>query len=82
MLNFIEKLDTKFFRFLIAGGINTLFSYCSFAILMFIINNKEIVVTINLFIAVFFNYNTSARFVFRDKHMTWQQVLKFYFVYF
>jgi len=82
IIKLIKKFDTKFFRFLIAGGINTLFSYCSFAVLMFMLNIKELAVTINLIIAVFFNYNTSSRFVFRDKNMTCQQVLRFYIVYF
>lgn len=75
-------LKQKFIRFLIAGGVNTLFSFISFSVLMFLLENKELAVTWNLFVAVFFNYNTSARFVFKEKSMTLKQVLKFYMVYF
>lgn len=83
MISKINKLyQNKFIRFLIAGGINTGFSYVCFAILVFITKNKEIAVTLNLFVAVFFNYNMSARFVFRDKHTDAKQILKFYLVYF
>ena len=74
-------LRNKFVRFLIAGGINTAFSYCCFVILMFFLHNKEIAVTVNLIIAVFFNYNTSSKFVFQTKNKM-NQILKFYLVYF
>lgn len=67
---------------MIAGGINTLFSYACFAFFMYLIGIKEIAVTLNLVIAVFFNYNMSARFVFREKAMGWKQIIKFYAVYF
>lgn len=83
MITKISNLfQNKFIRFLIAGGINTLFSYVCFAILLFVTKNKEIAVTLNLLVAVFFNYSMSARFVFRDKRMGAKQVLKFYLVYF
>lgn len=75
-------LNNRFVRFLIAGGINTVFSYCCFAVLMYFLKHKEAAVTINLLIAIFFNYNTSARFVFRDQKMTVMQIVKFYAVYF
>lgn len=83
MKKFICKLFShRFFRFLLAGGMNAGFSYCCFAILLFLIGNKEIAVTLNLIIAVFFNYNTSARFVFQDKKIDIKKVAKFYGVYF
>lgn len=74
-------MNQEFVRFLIAGGINTAFSFICFSILMYFIGMKEIAVTINLIIAVFFNYNTSARFVFRDKGMKLRKIIKFYIVY-
>lgn len=75
-------LNKKFVRFLIAGGINTMFSFICFSVLMYLIHIKEIAVTMNLFIAVFFNYNTSARFVFQNKHMELGRIVKFYISYF
>lgn len=74
--------SSKFFRFLIAGGVNTAFSYCCFALLMYLIGVKEAAVTLNLIIAVFFNYNMSAKFVFREEKMSIKQIMKFYLVYF
>lgn len=83
MITLIKRLlSHKFIRFLVSGGINTAFSYCCFAAFMFLFKNKEIAVTLNLFVAVFFNYNMSARFVFRDRKMTFKQIVKFYLVYF
>lgn len=82
----VDKLkrlfESKFLRFLIAGGINTAFSYCCFALLMYLIGVKEIAVTLNLIVAVFFNYNMSSRFVFQNKKMSLKQIAKFYLVYF
>lgn len=75
-------LNQKFVRFLIAGGVNTIFSFICFSILMYFIGIKEIAVTLNLIIAVFFNYNTSARFVFQRKKINLKQIIKFYVVYF
>lgn len=83
MMKFIKNLlNQKFTRFLIAGGINTIFSFLCFSALMYCIGIKEIAVTLNLLIAVFFNYNTSARFVFKNRKMQLRQILKFYVVYF
>lgn len=70
------------FRFIIAGGINTLFSYFSFAILLLLVKNKEIVLTLNLFIAVTFNYMTSSRFVFQNSEKGFIKIFQFYGVYF
>ena len=72
----------RFIRFLVAGGINTVFSYCCFSLLMMIIGNKEIAVALNTIIAVFFNYNTSAKFVFRNNDLSLIRIFRFYIVYF
>ncbi len=78
----IKKLFShKFVRFLFAGGLNTLFSYICFVILMALINQKEIVTTVNLIIAVAFNYLTSSRIVFRDSKFSPITIAKFYGVY-
>lgn len=79
---FQRLMGHKFFRFLIAGGVNTAFSYCCFAGFMYLTHIKEIAVTLEVIVAVFFNYNMSSRFVFRSNGMSWRQVLKFYAVYF
>lgn len=78
----LKFLNKKFVRFLIAGGINTAFSYAIFIVLIFLLGSKELALTLNLLIAIFFNYNMSARFVFHNRDMNWKQILKFYMVYF
>lgn len=75
-------IQNELLRFLIAGGINTLFSYCCFACLMFFIGNKEIATTLSFMICIFFNYNMSAKFVFKTaERMNIKEILKFYAAY-
>ena len=73
-------LNKPFIRFLFAGGVNAAFSYCSFAVLMFLTQNKEMAVTLNFVVAVAFNYLNSSKFVFRAK-TNFKDVIKFYVVY-
>ena len=83
LIQLIQKLFThKFVRFLFAGVLNTIFSYACFVILMLILNQKEIVATINLIIAVAFNYFTSSKIVFRESKLSAVTIIKFYGVYF
>lgn len=77
-----QLLSKKVIRFLISGGVNTAFGYCCFAVLMFFTGEKEISVTLNLIISIFFNYNMSSHFVFQDKSINLRKILKFYAVYF
>ena len=83
MIYYIKMiLSNQIVRFFIAGGINTVFSYVCFVVLMLLCKNKEVAVTVNLLIAVLFNYNMSSKFVFRDKKISIGQIVKFYAVYF
>ena len=77
-----KLLNYKGIRFLIAGGINTLFSYICFAVIMYITGIKELAVTLNLIICVLFNFMTSSRFVFCDKGISFKKIIKFYGLYF
>ena len=82
MIQLIKKLFSyKFVRFLFAGGLNTLFSYACFAFFMFVTQNKELATTLNLIVAVFFNYLTSSKIVFRENKMSPIVIVKFYGVY-
>lgn len=82
MFRFVRELFQKpFIRFLFAGGVNTAFSYCSFALIMFLTQNKELAVTLNLLVAVAFNYFNSSKFVFK-KRSNFKDIVKFYIVYF
>lgn len=78
----IKKLFSyRFVRFLFAGGLNALFSYTCFVVLMLIINQKEIAATINLIISVAFNYFTSSKIVFKESKLSILTIIKFYGVY-
>ncbi len=79
---FKKVFQVRYIRFLFAGGINALFGYIVFALLMYLVRNKEIALTISLPIAIFFNYMTSSRFVFKDKEDHFKRVAKFYVTYF
>ena len=76
-----QILKRPFLRFLLAGGVNALFSYCCFAVLMWLLQNKELAVTLNLIISIFFNYNTARLFVFHSANKL-SKIFKFYLVYF
>ncbi|MGO5097226.1 GtrA family protein [Agathobaculum sp. LCP25S3_E8] len=83
MIDHLKKIfSNQLVRFLIAGGVNTAFSYLCFVVLMVLFRNKELAVTLNLLIAVLFNYNMSSRFVFKNRQMSIGQIVKFYVVYF
>lgn len=62
----IQKINSRLLRFLITGAINTIASYIIFVILFFIIQQKEITVTLAFIIGVLFNYKTISTFVFAD----------------
>jgi len=82
MIQLIKKLFSyKFVRFLFAGGINTLFGYACFVFFMWLTKNKEIATTLNLIVAVFFNYITSSKIVFKESKMSPVLILKFYGIY-
>lgn len=82
LIQFIKKLfKYQFVRFLIAGGINTLFSYSIFALLLFVLKNKYIATTLETIIAIAFNYFTSSHMVFKNKTFSLFMIIKFYGIY-
>lgn len=62
LTSFILKYD--FCRFLITGGINTLFSYLLYAALILIGFEYKVTITILSVITIVWNYHTTGRFVF------------------
>lgn len=57
----------RFLRFLIAGGLNTAFSYALFSCLVYVGVDNNISVTICYIIGVVFNYKTIGSLAFKDK---------------
>jgi len=82
MIELIKRIfHYPFARFLVAGGINTIFGYLCFAVLMYIFNWKELAVTLNYLIAIAFNYFMSSNMVFNSKKTSLNKIFKFYLVY-
>lgn len=73
-------INKQFIKFLITGGINTLFSYFVFVVIFFLINQKELTVTLTTIIAVLFNFQSYKHLVFKDSNN--QKILIFIGVYF
>ena len=69
----------RFFRFLVIGGVNTLFGYSIFALLIFIGIHYTIALFVGTVFGVLFNFKTTGLFVFRNKKN--RLILKFITVY-
>ena len=69
----------KFFRFLVIGGLNTVFGYTMFAIFIFLGLNYVIAITLATILGVFFNFKTIGAIVF-ESHDN-KLILKFFGVY-
>ncbi len=69
----------KLFRFLIIGGINTVFGYGMFSFLIFIGLSYKIAIMFGTILGVFFNFNTIGRIVFNK--FKFVLIFKFILVY-
>lgn len=58
--------NSKIFRFLFIGIVNTLFSYFIFIILYYFLFNKEMALTLSFIISILFNFQTISKYVFND----------------
>ncbi|MEH1806748.1 MAG: GtrA family protein [Nostoc sp.] len=63
-------LSKRFIRFLIVGGINTLFGYSLFALLILLNFHYEIAALISTICGAFFNFKTIGAIVFKNKSNT------------
>jgi len=63
----VRKLwSSQFFRFLVAGGINTVFGYSIYALLTFIGLHYTLVVLLGQISGILFNFNTTGKIVFNN----------------
>ena len=82
MINILKKvLNFQFIRFLFVGGINTLFGYSVFAILIFFGFHYQFAILLGTILGVLFNFKTIGAFVFGHKGFNLIVLLKFVFVY-
>ncbi len=75
----INTLDIRFIKFLIVGGINTIFGYSVFALLIYLGLHFSLAALLGTIIGVAFNFNTYGRLVFESHDNS--KILKFVGVY-
>lgn len=75
----LSKIDNKFIRFLIVGGINTLFGYSVFALFIFLNFHYSIATLISVILGILFNFKTTGKLVFENNENT--LIFKFIGVY-
>lgn len=72
-------LQSRFIRFLLVGGLNTLFGYCLFAVLILLAVPYPLAVLLSTVAGILFNFRTYGTLVFgtHDKRL----LLRFFAVY-
>lgn len=73
----------RFLRFLVVGGINTCFSYGTYALLLFLGIHYAIANLAALMSGILFSFKTQGKFVFNnsDNRLLWRFVLFWGFLY-
>jgi putative flippase GtrA len=78
--NLINKFwSAPYFRFLIVGGINTVFGYLVYALLIFLGLNYQAAILISTIIGIIFNFKTTGVLVFKNSDN--RLFIKFFSVY-
>jgi putative flippase GtrA len=72
-------IDFKFIKFLIVGGINTLFGYLMFALFIFLGFHFTLAAFLATIAGIIFNFNTTGKLVFNNRDN--RLILKFVAVY-
>lgn len=72
-------MNQRFLKFLIVGGVNTVFGYSIYCICIYIGIHYFLSLLISTILGVLFNYRTIGSFVFQDKNKG--AFLKFVLVY-
>lgn len=78
-----HRLDSRFVRFLLVGGLNTAFGYGFFALLIALKLPVPLAVLISNIGAVLFNFRSTGRLVFgsRDNRLLWRFVANYGVMY-
>ncbi len=64
----LRAYHNQFFRFLLIGGVNVLFSYSIFALLIFIRLHYSLASLFATVLSVLFNFKTTGYFVFKNQN--------------
>jgi len=68
-----------FYKYLLIGGVNTVFGYCVFAFLLFFGIHYSLAVLVATILGVLFNFQSYGRLVFQAH--SWNLLGRFVFVY-
>jgi putative flippase GtrA len=80
MLWRLEKfISEELYKYLVVGGINTVFGYSIFALSLFLGLHYSIAVLLATILGILFNFQTYGRIVFKSH--SWQLIGRFVFVY-
>lgn len=80
MFSFVKKaLALKFVRFILVGGLNTLFGYGLYALLIFIGLHYSLASLLGTILGVLFNFKTTGVIVFKSRDN--KLIFKFFAVY-
>ena len=71
----------RFIRFLIVGGINTLFGYGIYAFFIFLGLHHNLAILVATFLGIAFNFKTIGKFVFNQNKSNLSHIVKFIGVY-
>lgn len=75
----ISLIENKFIKFLIVGGINTLFGYLVYALLIMLNLHYSIAVLFATILGILFNFKTTGKLIFNNDNN--RLILKFVGVY-
>lgn len=79
MRELIRKLDLPFIRYLIVGGINTLFGYGLFALFLYMGMHYSLAALTATILGVVFNFKTTGKLVFKSSDN--RLIVRFFAVY-
>jgi putative flippase GtrA len=74
-----EKIDIKFIKFLFVGGLNTLFGYGIFALLIYLGLHYALAAGLGTVLGILFNFKTTGVLVFKNHDN--RLIFKFFGVY-
>jgi len=80
MKTLIKKIwNNKFIRFVLIGGVNTVFGYSAYAFFIYLGINYQIAIPLSTICGILFNFKTTGSIVFENKNN--KLFLKFLAVY-
>jgi putative flippase GtrA len=74
-----RRLDQPFIRFLLVGGINTIFGYGLFAFFIYVNLHYSVALLLSTILGVLFNFKTTGKLVFKSSDN--RLIVRFFAVY-